>query len=103
MFIENGCRFIEKRSLVVLDVKVGPAQVHLLTHTADPIRGAGGGESVYSCTEFVFEFEPEVIRAGRVEPILERIEPLARVDAGRAGVLARHRSALHRAMMKVDP
>jgi len=60
--------------LVVLDVKVGPAQVHLLAHTADPLRSAGGGEPVYGCTEFVFEVAPELIRAGRVQPIVERIE-----------------------------
>ena len=29
---------------------------------------------MYGCTEFVFELEPEVIRAGRVEPTVERIE-----------------------------
>ncbi len=60
--------------LVVLGVKVDASDVHLLTHSADPIRVAGAREPVYGCTEFVFALEPDVVRAGRVEPVVERIE-----------------------------
>jgi hypothetical protein len=60
--------------LVVLDVKVEASRVHLLTHTAAPVRVTAAGEPVYGCTEFVFELEAGVIRAGRVEPVVERIE-----------------------------
>ncbi|MGH7553333.1 MAG: hypothetical protein ACREMQ_09960 [Longimicrobiales bacterium] len=60
--------------VVVLDVRVEASRVHLLTHTAEPVRVTAGGEPVYGCTEFVFELESDVIRAGRVEPIVERIE-----------------------------
>jgi len=60
--------------LVVLDVKVDASHVRFLTHSADPVRVAGSAEPMYGCTEFVFELEPEVIRAGRVEPTVERIE-----------------------------
>jgi S1-C subfamily serine protease len=60
--------------LVVLDVKVEASRVHLLTHTAAPVRVTAGGGPVYGCTAFVFELESDVIRAGRVEPIVERIE-----------------------------
>jgi len=60
--------------LIVLGVEVDASGVHLLTHTADPIRVAGAREPVYGCSEFVFALEPEVTRAGRVEPVVERIE-----------------------------
>lgn len=60
--------------VVVLDVKVEASGVRLLTHTAEPLRIAARGEPVYGCTEFVFEFEPDLIRTGHQEPVVARIE-----------------------------
>ena len=59
--------------LVVLGVKVEASSVRLLTHTADPVRARAGSEPVYGCTEFVFDLDSDVIRAGRTEAIVERI------------------------------
>jgi hypothetical protein len=61
-------------SLVVLDVALKGDRVHLLTHTASPIAGPPGGQPVYGCTEFVFDLEPDVVRAGRADLVIERIE-----------------------------
>jgi hypothetical protein len=58
--------------LVVLDLKVREDRVHLLTHTADPLYATP--EQTYGCTEFVFQFEPGLLKAGVVEPILQAIE-----------------------------
>jgi hypothetical protein len=73
--------------LVVLDVQVRGDRVHLLTHTADPIRSDARAEPVYGCTEFVFRIEPQELRAEAFEYLVERIEqalawtPLERVCA----------------------
>ncbi len=48
--------------------------MHLLTHTADPLPGQSGREPVYGCTEFVFDLEPEVVRAGRADLVAEWID-----------------------------
>ncbi len=61
-------------SLVVLEVALKGLQVHLLTHTASPIAGPPGGEPVYGCTEFVFDLEPDVVKAGHADVVLARIE-----------------------------
>lgn len=73
--------------LVVLDVQVKGDRVHLLTHTANPIRDAPGSGPVYGCTEFVFRIEPHELKAEAFEYVAERIErafawtPLERVCA----------------------
>jgi hypothetical protein len=43
--------------LGVLDVKVDRDQVHVFTHTLEPVRLADG-KSAYGCTEFVFPLDP---------------------------------------------
>ncbi len=79
--------------LVVLDVLVKGDRVHLLTHTADPIRGAPGAGPVYGCTEFVFRIEPQELRAEAFGYLAERIEqafawtPLERVCTPGVGPL----------------
>ena len=61
--------------LVVLDVKLKGNDVLLLTHSANPVADGAEPSPVYGCTEFVFHFAPSVIEAGRLEPILQAIEP----------------------------
>ena len=61
-------------SLVVLDVALKGHQVHLLAHTANPVAGPPGGAPVYGCTEFVFDVEPDIVKAGRADVVLARIE-----------------------------
>jgi hypothetical protein len=71
--------------LVVLDIQVNGDRVHLLTHTADPIRVAPGVSPVSGCTEFVFRIEPQELRTEAFNYLAERIEravawtPLERV------------------------
>lgn len=72
--VEPGPLVLQRGSrLVVLDVKVRRDRVHLLTHTADPLPAPPGGERTYGCTEFVFRFEPSLLTAGAVEPVLKAI------------------------------
>ena len=66
--LEKGTR------LVVLDVKLKGYRVHLLTHTAGPVPGSPAGKPIYGCTEFVFDFEPDVVKSGRAEVVVGRIE-----------------------------
>ena len=61
--------------LVLLDVKLKGNDVHLLTHSANPVADGAEPSPVYGCTEFVFRFAPSVIEAGKLEPILQAIEP----------------------------
>ena len=61
-------------SLVVLEVALKGLRVHLLTHTASPVAGPPGGERVYGCTEFVFDVAPDIVKAGRADVVLARIE-----------------------------
>ena len=60
--------------LVVIDVKVTSSQIHLLTHTAEPVHVNAYNEPVYGCTEFVFDVAPEVIQAGSIAPVVQTIE-----------------------------
>jgi hypothetical protein len=60
--------------LAVLDVRLKENQVHFLTHTADPLPNQPGGAPVYGCTEFVFHFEPGVLMAGAVGPVVRVIQ-----------------------------
>ena len=43
--------------LGVLDLKVDRDQVHVFTHTLEPVRLADG-KTAYGCTEFVFPLDP---------------------------------------------
>lgn len=60
--------------LVVLDVALEGNRVHLLTHTADPLPGPPRAEPMYGCTEFVFDLESKIVRAGNADLVVERIE-----------------------------
>ena len=60
--------------LVVLDVVVKGTEVHVLTHTADPVPTTGGPPAVYGCTEFVFHLDPTVLATGPFEPVFQTIE-----------------------------
>lgn len=65
--------------LVVLDLKIDADQVRLFTHTAEPVRGAGG-QAVYGCTEFVIRVQQPVLERGevvQVERVIERWLPFA--------------------------
>lgn len=57
--------------MVILDVMVSDAAVHLLAHTAEPLPVRAGGESVYGCTEFVFHFDPSALPSP--DPLFDRI------------------------------
>ena len=60
--------------LVVLDVRLVGNRLHLLTHTAEPLPGPLGAEPIYGCTEFVFDLEPNVVRAGQADVIVQHVE-----------------------------
>jgi hypothetical protein len=59
--------------LVVYDLKVKADQVHLLTHTFDPIRLADG-TAVYGCTEFIFPLGSGTLSRGDPDAIQGQIE-----------------------------
>lgn len=59
---------------MVLEVKLDKKSVHLLTHTADPLSGPVATEPIDGFTEFVFELEPDALKAGGVDLLVQRIE-----------------------------
>lgn len=76
VYMEPGPLRVRKgTTLVVLDVNLKGNEVHLLTHSADPVADGAEPSPVYGCIEFVFHFAPSVLEAGKVEPILEAVEP----------------------------
>jgi len=60
--------------LVVLEVRITGSEVHLLTHTADPVTAATGEPLLYGCTEFVFPLDSRVAASGDAGPVLHSIE-----------------------------
>jgi len=60
--------------LVVLDVRITGSEVHLLTHTAEPVTAAPGEPLLYGCTEFVFHLESRVAASGDAGPAIHSIE-----------------------------
>ena len=60
--------------LVVLDVQLVAGEVHLLTHTAEPVAGADREPRQYGCTEFVFPLDARVAAAGEAAPVIRQIE-----------------------------
>ena len=60
--------------LVVLDVRVTGSEVHLLTHTAEPVTAARGEPPVYGCTEFVFHLDSRVAASRDVARVIHTIE-----------------------------
>jgi hypothetical protein len=60
--------------LVVLDLKITAGQVHLFTHTLEPIRQTDGKAS-YGCTEFIFRFSAAELERANRSAIQRRIEP----------------------------
>ncbi len=59
--------------LAVLDLKVDADGVRLFTHTIEPVAQAEG-RPVYGCTEFVFQFAPEILQADDPAPVVRRID-----------------------------
>ena len=47
--------------------------VRRFTHTSEPVSGADGRRA-YGCTEFVFNLESNVVRAGRADVIVQHVE-----------------------------
>lgn len=60
--------------LVVLGMKFTGNEVHLLTHTAEPVTGAVGEPPLYGCTEFVFHLDPRLAAAGDAGRVIQAIE-----------------------------
>jgi hypothetical protein len=60
--------------LVVLDVRITGSEVHLLTHTAEPVTAATGKPPLYGCTEFVFHLDGRVAASGDAGPVIHSIE-----------------------------
>jgi hypothetical protein len=66
--------------LNVLDLKVRGNQVHVFTHTLEPVRLADG-KSAYGCTEFVFPLDAGVLRRGDVAAVSSEIDRVLRPAA----------------------
>ena len=60
--------------LVVLDVRITGSEVHLLTHTAEPVTAATGKPLQYGCTEFVFHLDSRLAASGDAGPVVHFIE-----------------------------
>lgn len=63
--------------LRVLDLKVGRDEIHVFTHTLEPIR-LGDGKTVYGCTEFVFLLDPAARSRGDVVAVTTEIDRVLR-------------------------
>jgi hypothetical protein len=59
--------------LVVLDLEITADQVHLFTHTLEPIWQTDGRAS-YGCTEFIFLFSADELERADLSAIQRRIE-----------------------------
>jgi hypothetical protein len=66
--------------LGVLDVKVDRGQVHVFTHTLEPVRLADG-KTAYGCTEFVFPLDPGARNLADVAAVSSEIERVLRPAA----------------------
>ena len=60
--------------LVVLDVRVTGSEIHLLTHTAEPVTAVAGEPPLYGCTEFVFHLDSRVAASGDAGPVIHFID-----------------------------
>ncbi len=66
--------------LSVLDLKVGRDQVHVFTHTLEPVR-LPDGKTAYGCTEFVFPLDAGVRSRGDVAAVSSEIDRVLRPAA----------------------
>ena len=66
--------------LAVLDVKVDRDQVHIFTHTLEPVR-LGDGKTAYGCTEFVFPLDPGARHRADVAAVSSEIDRVLRPAA----------------------
>jgi hypothetical protein len=66
--------------LSVLDVKVDRDQVHIFTHTLEPVR-LGDGKTAYGCTEFVFPLDPGARNRADVAAVSSEIDRVLRPAA----------------------
>lgn len=66
--------------LSVLDLKVKGSQVHVFTHTLEPVRLADG-KTAYGCTEFVFPLDAGVRSRGDVAAVSSEIDRVLRPAA----------------------
>jgi len=75
MMAEPGALTLRQGArLVVLDVRITGSEVHLLTHTAEPVTAATGEPPLYGCTEFVFHLDARVAASGDAGPVIHSIE-----------------------------
>ena len=75
MMAEPGALTLRQGTrLVVLDVRITGSEVHLLTHTAEPVTAAPGEPLLYGCTEFVFHLESRVTASRDAGPVIYFIE-----------------------------
>jgi hypothetical protein len=66
--------------LAVLDVKVDRDQVHIFTHTLEPVR-LGDRKTAYGCTEFVFPLDPGARNRSDVAAVSSEIDRVLRPAA----------------------
>jgi hypothetical protein len=66
--------------LSVLDLKVKENQVHVFTHTLEPVRLADG-KTAYGCTEFVFPLDAGVRSRGDVAAVSSDVDRVLRPAA----------------------
>jgi len=75
MMAEPGALTLRQGTrLVVLDVRITGSEVHLLTHTAEPVTAATGEPPLYGCTEFVFHLDFRAAASGDAGPVIHSIE-----------------------------
>jgi len=66
--------------LGVLDLKVDRDQIHVFTHTLEPVR-LPDGKTAYGCTEFVFPLDPGARSRGDVAAVSGEIDRVLRPAA----------------------
>jgi hypothetical protein len=63
--------------LSVLDLKVDRDEIHVFTHTLEPVQ-LGDGKTAYGCTEFVFRVHADVRNRGDVAAVFSEIDRVLR-------------------------